>query len=244
MWVLLLLTTLLYGLYYVYRYIYMRVLPGPFVFPFLGNSPQQFFALRDGRFFQYMDSLYAMSKARGANGSFCLWNPGRSGELVAIVDVKDVKYVLVDAFDTFGKPPDLRDAFGDIIGDGIFTTDHVTGDWEPQRKTLSHLFKVRSLQAMHTVFSRHAHHLCAKLDEAARQGTVVDMQRLMASYTLGSGLESFFGVQAFDQAQFSGFFRFIDPLWKLKRFLGVGKREQQMVISSSFIRAFADQILA
>ena len=80
---------------------------------------------------------------------------------------------------------------------------------------MSHLFKTRSLRAMHVVFTRHAHHMRDVLDDAARNGTVVDMQRLFAAYTLGSGLESFFGVEVeeeiraefekhFDAAQHAG----------------------------------------
>ena len=37
--------------------------------------------------------------------------------------------------------------------------------------------------------------------------------------------------------------RFMDPFWKLKRFLGVGEHEQQMQESSKYIRNFADNIL-
>ena len=98
---------LVYAVYYVWLYVLRRPAPGPFVWPVLGNSPQQLRSFRENTFFETLREWSLDSRRKGYGGTFSIYNPGRS-VLIGIVDPRDVKHILVDAFGRFGKPPELR----------------------------------------------------------------------------------------------------------------------------------------
>lgn len=123
-----------------------------------------------------------------------------------------------------------------LLGDGIFNVDGEL--WRRQRKTASFEFASKNLRDFSTtVFRDYSFKLCHILIQASFQDQPVDMQELLMRMTLDSICKVGFGVeigtlapylpensfaQAFDTANIVVTLRFIDPLWKLKKFLNVG----------------------
>lgn len=145
-------------------------------------------------------------------------------------------------FDTFEKGPRLRGIFFDLLGNGIFAADSAI--WVHQRKTGSNLFTTRSLRdAMtHTVHDllpvMHRH-----LQHSVDTQTPIDLVNFFSRFTLEAFADIGFGVRLgclYDlaahrpfQAAFDGAQRLIanrvltpPPIWKLKRWLGVGSERQ------------------
>ncbi|KAH8051527.1 cytochrome p450 [Aureococcus anophagefferens] len=132
-----------------------------------------------------------------------------------------------------------RAAFDDLLGTGIFNADgHL---WRKQRKVSSHEFSVKSMRDfMFDIFANHTREIVTLAGDSAG---AVDAQELFAQYTLQSIGQIGFGVDlgalrgpegaavaadfgdAFNAAtQLSGD-RFVDPLWRLKRFFGDTSKE-------------------
>ena len=67
--------------------------------------------------------------------------------------------------------------------------------WHIQRKTISKIFFRNNFENfLQTVFIRHSRVLCDVLDQHAQNGTPVDAQNLMFSFTLDGIAEIGFGV--------------------------------------------------
>ncbi|KAH8086170.1 cytochrome p450 [Aureococcus anophagefferens] len=152
--------------------------------------------------------------------------------IIATVNADVVRHVLVDKFPNYEKGPQWRAAFDDLLGTGIFNADgHL---WRKQRKIVT---------------------------LAGDSAGAVDAQELFAQYTLQSIGQIGFGVDlgalrgpegaavaadfgdAFNAAtQLSGD-RFVDPLWRLKRFLGVGS-ERRLADAIARVRAFSLGVVA
>lgn len=123
-----------------------------------------------------------------------------------------------------------------LLGDGIFNVDGEL--WRKQRKTASFEFASKNLRDFSTmVFREYSQKLHSILSQVSFQGQIVDMQELLMRMTLDSICKVGFGVeigtlapnlpdnhfaQAFDTANIIVTLRFIDPLWRIKRFLNVG----------------------
>ncbi|PQQ19529.1 cytochrome P450 704B1 [Prunus yedoensis var. nudiflora] len=122
-----------------------------------------------------------------------------------------------------------------LLGDGIFNADGEL--WRKQRKTASFEFASKNLRDFSTVvFRDYSLKLHAILSQAF-EGQQVDMQELLMRMTLDSICKVGFGVEigtlapnlpdnhfakAFDTANIIVTLRFIDPLWRIKRYLNVG----------------------
>uniref|UniRef100_A0A803QLN9 Transposase-associated domain-containing protein n=1 Tax=Cannabis sativa TaxID=3483 RepID=A0A803QLN9_CANSA len=123
-----------------------------------------------------------------------------------------------------------------LLGEGIFNVDGEL--WRRQRKTASFEFASKNLRDFSTiVFRDYSLKLHGILSQASFKNQVVDMQELLMRMTLDSICKVGFGVeigtlapnlpennfaQAFDTANIIVTLRFIDPLWRIKRFLNVG----------------------
>ena len=177
--------------------------------------------------------------------------------IIATVNADVVRHVLVDKFPNYEKGPQWRAAFDDLLGTGIFNADgHL---WRKQRKVSSHEFSVKSMRDfMFDIFANHAREIVTLAGDSAG---AVDAQEIFAQYTLQSIGQIGFGVDlgalrgpegaavaadfgdAFNAAtQLSGD-RFVDPLWRLKRFLGVGS-ERRLADAIARVRAFSLGVVA
>ncbi|GFQ02559.1 cytochrome p450 704b1 [Phtheirospermum japonicum] len=123
-----------------------------------------------------------------------------------------------------------------LLGDGIFNADGEL--WRKQRKTASFEFASKNLRDFSTVvFREYSLKLSQILNQASQYNQAVDMQELLMRMTLDSICKVGFGVEigtlapnlphnefanAFDTANVTVTLRFIDPLWKLKKFFNIG----------------------
>ncbi|KAK3220891.1 hypothetical protein Dsin_014861 [Dipteronia sinensis] len=125
----------------------------------------------------------------------------------------------------------------DLFGDGIFAVD---GDkWRHQRKLASYEFSTKVLRDFSTaVFRANAAKLTSKISEAAVGRQTIDLQEMLMKSTFDSIFKVGFGVElnalsgsnefgnqftkAFDDSNSIVFWRYVDPFWKLKRFLNIG----------------------
>ncbi|GJN08961.1 hypothetical protein PR202_ga26923 [Eleusine coracana subsp. coracana] len=119
-----------------------------------------------------------------------------------------------------------------LLGDGIFNADGEL--WRKQRKTASFEFASKNLRDFSAiVFREYSLKLSSILSQASMAGKVVDMQ----IGTLSPDLPENSFAQAFDATNIIVTLRFIDPLWRLKRFLHVGSEallEQSIKLVDEF----------
>ncbi|XP_024192623.1 cytochrome P450 704B1 isoform X2 [Rosa chinensis] len=153
-----------------------------------------------------------------------------------IADPANVEHVLKTNFANYPKGEVYQSYMQVLLGDGIFNSDGEI--WRKQRKTASFEFASKNLRDFSTVvFRDYSLKLHSILSQASFQGQHVDMQELLMRMTLDSICKVGFGVeigtlapdlpdnqfaQAFDTANIIVTYRFIDPLWKIKKFLNWG----------------------
>ncbi|PKI75476.1 hypothetical protein CRG98_004146, partial [Punica granatum] len=153
-----------------------------------------------------------------------------------IADPANVEHVLKTNFANYPKGKVYHSYMEVLLGDGIFNVDGET--WRKQRKTASFEFASKNLRDFSTfVFRDYSLKLSSILSQASFLNKQVDMQELFMRMTLDSICKVGFGVEvgtlapnlpenhfarAFDAANIIVTLRFIDPMWRLKRFLNVG----------------------
>ncbi|KAB1999794.1 hypothetical protein ERO13_D12G167100v2 [Gossypium hirsutum] len=153
-----------------------------------------------------------------------------------IADPANVEHVLKTNFANYPKGETYHSYMEVLLGDGIFNVDGEL--WKKQRKTASFEFASKNLRDFSTVvFREYSLQLHSILTQACFHNQEVDMQDLLMRMTLDSICKVGFGVEigtlaptlpdnnfarAFDTANIIVTLRFVDPLWKLKRFLNVG----------------------
>ncbi|XP_061987248.1 cytochrome P450 704B1 [Populus nigra] len=153
-----------------------------------------------------------------------------------IADPANVEHVLKTNFANYPKGETYHSYMEVLLGDGIFNVDGEL--WRKQRKTASFEFASRNLRDFSTVvFREYSLKLSSILSQASFHNQEVEMQGLLMRMTLDSICKVGFGVeigtltpslpdnrfaQAFDTANIIVTLRFIDPLWKVKKFLNVG----------------------
>ncbi|KAM0961643.1 hypothetical protein FF1_021016 [Malus domestica] len=153
-----------------------------------------------------------------------------------IADPANVEHVLKTNFANYPKGEVYRSYMEVLLGDGIFNVDGEL--WRKQRKTASFEFASKNLRDFSTVvFRDYSLKLHSILSRASFQGQQIDMQELLMRMTLDSICKVGFGVEigtlapnlpdnhftkAFDTANIIVTLRFIDPLWRIKRYLNVG----------------------
>ncbi|KAL3517034.1 hypothetical protein ACH5RR_023936 [Cinchona calisaya] len=152
-------------------------------------------------------------------------------------DTRNVEHILKTNFYKYSKGKFNQDIVTDLFGQGIFAVDGEK--WKQQRKLASFEFSTRVLRDFScTVFRKNAAKLVAKVSEFSRDNQVFDIQELLMRCTLDSIFKVGFGIdlnclegsrekatkfiKAFDDSNELTYWRYVDPLWKLKRYLNVG----------------------
>ncbi|XAR66180.1 Abieta-7,13-dien-18-ol hydroxylase [Bertholletia excelsa] len=152
-------------------------------------------------------------------------------------DPVNVEYILRKNFSNYGKGKYNYGVMRDMFGDGIFAVDGET--WRHQRKLASYEFSTRVLRELSSsVFRINAGRLASEIYVAAAAEQIIDLQDLLMKTTLDSIFEVGFGVElntlsgsdelsnqfmkAFDDSNVIVYWRYVDLLWKVKRFLNIG----------------------
>ena len=182
--------------------------------------------------------IYHWHQACAVRARGCTWtvNLPHDPLIFGTVDPAIVEHVLIAQFKKYDKGPQWRNAFQDFLGDGIFNADGNT--WRTARKLASHEFSGRTLRTyMTAIFKERASVVLAAVRKACDAGEPIEVQDLFARYTLDSIGHIGFGVEigslengevaatfarGFDDVTTNIGYRFLDPLWKLKRALQIG----------------------
>ncbi|KAK6139336.1 hypothetical protein DH2020_026917 [Rehmannia glutinosa] len=199
---------------------------GPKTWPFLGAALEQL---------MYYDTMHDWI-LKYLSQSRTVVVPMPFTTYTYIADPADVEHVLKTNFSNYPKGEVYHSYMEVLLGDGIFNVDGEV--WRKQRKTASFEFASKNLRDFSTVvFREYSLKLSAILTQASHNNQAVDMQELLMRMTLDSICKVGFGVeigtlapnlpdnefaQAFDTANMIVTLRFIDPLWKIKKFLNVG----------------------
>ncbi|XP_039157437.1 cytochrome P450 704C1 [Eucalyptus grandis] len=152
-------------------------------------------------------------------------------------DPVNIEYILKTNFSNYGKGKYNCGIMRDLFGDGIFAVDGEK--WRQQRKLASYEFSTKVLKDFSTsIFLRNAVKLIMKISAVAGAKQIIDMQDLLMKSTLDLIFKVGFGVElntlsglddsvssftkAFDDSNAIVYWRYVDILWKVKRFLNVG----------------------
>ncbi|KAJ9553242.1 hypothetical protein OSB04_017287 [Centaurea solstitialis] len=167
--------------------------------------------------------------------TFRFINPTHSEVYTA--DPVNVEHILKTNFPNYIKGAYQKEIMGDLFGNGIFVAD---GDiWRHQRKLASFEFSTKILRDFSTaVFMANTTKLVKKVSEASVRKQVIALQDLLMKTTLDSMFKVGFGfdldtlsgsdevsnrfIKAFDDSNCIIFWRYVDPLWRLKRYLNIG----------------------
>ncbi|KAB5527001.1 hypothetical protein DKX38_020848 [Salix brachista] len=187
--------------------------------------------------------------------TFRLLAPGQSD--LYTTDIRNIEHVLKTNFDNYTKGKYNQDIVIDLFGNGIFAVD---GDkWRQQRKLASFEFSKRVLRDFScSVFRRNASKLVRVISEMAIGDQIFDMQDTLMRCTLDSIFKVGFGVElnclegsskegtefmkAFDDSNALVYWRYVDPLWKLKRYFNIGS-EASLKKNIKIIDAFVTNLI-
>ncbi|XP_045790698.1 cytochrome P450 704B1-like [Trifolium pratense] len=203
---------------------------GPKTWPFLGAAIEQL--MNYDRMHDWLVQYFSMSKTVVVPMPFTTYT--------YIADPINVEHVLKTNFNNYPKGEVYHSYMEVLLGHGIFNVDGEL--WKKQRKTASLEFASRNLRDFSTkVFKEYALKLSSILNQASYLNQQIDMQELLMRMTLDSICKVGFGVEigtlnpnspnnsfakAFDTANIIVTLRFIDPLWKIKKFLNLGSEAQ------------------
>ncbi|KAI4354915.1 hypothetical protein L6164_003740 [Bauhinia variegata] len=165
--------------------------------------------------------------------TFRLLAPGNSRLFTA--DTRNIEHILKTRFENYSKG--TYGMLTDLLGEGIFAVDGEK--WKQQRKLASFEFSTRVLRDFScSVFRKNAAKLVRVISEFSHEGMGFDMQDLLMRCTLDSIFKVGFGLElhcldgsskegrefmkAFDDSNALVYRRYVDPFWKLKRFLNIG----------------------
>ncbi|XP_057813818.2 cytochrome P450 704B1 [Cryptomeria japonica] len=210
---------------YIYRW-RQRNKVGPKTWPFVGAAIEQL--LNYDNMHDWIASYLSKSKTVKV--------PMPLTHYTYIADPENVEYVLKTNFPNYPKGETYRNYMEVLLGDGIFNADGEM--WRKQRKTASFEFASKNLRDFSTVvFREYALKLAYILSRTSQYEQSLDMQDALMRMTLDSICKVGFGVEigtlslkmtdtpfakAFDTANIIVTLRFIDPLWRIKRFLRIG----------------------
>ncbi|KAJ9188422.1 hypothetical protein P3X46_003781 [Hevea brasiliensis] len=171
----------------------------------------------------------------GKYKTYRLLSPFRN--MIFTRDPANVEYILKTNFENYGKGKYNYENLKDLLGDGIFTVDGEK--WHQQRKISSYEFSKKALRdSSSVVFRNNAAKLADIVSETAKSSRSMDIQDLFMKSSLDSIFKILIGVEldslcgsyeegikfsnAFDDASAMTVRRYVDVLWKIKRFLNIG----------------------
>ncbi|PIA47896.1 hypothetical protein AQUCO_01400474v1 [Aquilegia coerulea] len=162
--------------------------------------------------------------------------------IVVTSDPANMRHIFNTNFSNYPKGAEFNEFF-DILGDGIFNAD--LDSWKTQRKLAHHFINDKKFQSFleQTSVVKVESGLIPVLDHVCEQNLVVDLQDLLKRFTFDTTLillsgidpcclaiefDKFPYVDALDDAEEAIFHRHVIPvnLWKLQRFLGIGKEKK------------------
>ncbi|PIA47895.1 hypothetical protein AQUCO_01400473v1 [Aquilegia coerulea] len=179
--------------------------------------------------------------------------------IVVTTDPANMRHIFNTNFSNYPKGAEFNEFF-DILGDGIFNAD--LDSWKTQRK-MAHQFIIhKKFQSFleQTSVDKVKNGLIPVLEHVLEHNLAVDLQDLFKRFTfdttlillsgidpcsLGIELQKFPFVDALDDAEEAIFYRHIIPvnLWKLQRFLGIGK-EKKLIKAREHIDQFIVQCIS
>ncbi|KAL4604317.1 hypothetical protein ACB092_10G185200 [Castanea dentata] len=176
-----------------------------------------------------------MTELSSKHRTFRLLDQNRA--LVYTADPANVEHLLKTNFENYGKGWFHYNILTDLLGDGIFTVDGEK--WRHQRKESSYEFSTNILKNFSSVvFITNAVKLSRILSEAVSSNKTIEIQDLFMKSTLDSVFKIVLGVEldsmcgtyeegirfsnAFDEASAITSYRYVDIVWKIKRFLNIG----------------------
>lgn len=112
----------------------------------------------------------------------------------------NVKHILSDSFNNYLKPPELQDAFREVLGKAIFSMNHAHfGEegklWRLQRKMVARVLSTNQFRKYSkSVFQQYASEALAGLVSASETQNVVNLQKLFADYTAKCTYHIGFGI--------------------------------------------------
>ncbi|KAG7992759.1 hypothetical protein I3843_02G143400 [Carya illinoinensis] len=184
----------------------------------------------------YFNKLYdQQTESAKKQRTFRLLTPEQSE--IYTTDIRNIEHILKTNFDKYSKGKHNQEIITDLFGQGIFIVDGEK--WRQQRKLASFEFSTRVLRDFScSVFKRNAAKLVRAVSKLSDAGLAFDMQDILMRCTLDSIFKVGFGVElnclegpskegiafmkAFDDSNALVYWRYVDPFWKLKRFLNVG----------------------
>jgi len=150
---------------------------------------------------------------------------------------ENVEHILNSNFANYPKGPWWQSKLFDLLGNGIFNADGQA--WHQQRKTASRMFTANLFKEHIWVVVRRNARKLRDLLESTKPGQQVDIFNLMNRFTLDTIGEIGFGkcigsledpsspfLQSFDKAQQIAFQRFVLPVWRPLRWLGIGHERE------------------
>ncbi|XP_024157192.1 cytochrome P450 704C1 isoform X2 [Rosa chinensis] len=177
-----------------------------------------------------------------------------SRSAVYTVDPANVEYMLKTNFANYGKGLYMHSILSDVLGNGIFAVDG--GKWRHQRKALSSEFSTKMLRDFSSAVFKLGAVKLARVIATCDQA--IEIQDLLMKSSLDSIIKILLGIEldslsgtneegnrfsiAFDQANETTMFRFVDIFWKIKRFLNIG-REAVLRENSSVIDQFVYKLI-
>ncbi|WJX87142.1 hypothetical protein P8452_69363 [Trifolium repens] len=175
------------------------------------------------------------------------------GSNLYTIDVRNIEHILKTNFDKYSKGIHNQDIMIDLFGEGIFVVD---GDkWKLQRKVASYEFSTRVLRDFScSIFRKNAAKLVKVILQFSQEGLVFDMQDLQMRCAMDSIFKVGFGTElncldgsskegtefmkAFDESDALIFWRFVDPIWSIKRYLNIGgeaKLKRNIKLMNEFV---------
>ncbi|XP_074563641.1 cytochrome P450 CYP94D108-like [Curcuma longa] len=234
--------------------------PGLEPYPLLGHLPQ--FVKNRHR----LADWFAECLAATPSNSFVLCRPGGIRDLVTANPVH-VEHILRGRFENYPKGPRFISLLHDFLGDGIFNSDGEA--WRIQRKTASFEFNTKSLRSfvLRVVRDELLGRLLPRLNQAAAQGAVLDLQDLLQRFAFDNICKVAFNqdpsclspdTAAAAQDPFSSHFecafndasdissgRFlysVPKFWMVKKLFGVGS-ERRLKEAITTVHEFAVKII-
>uniref|UniRef100_A0A7S2VVL8 Cytochrome P450 n=1 Tax=Triparma pacifica TaxID=91992 RepID=A0A7S2VVL8_9STRA len=227
--------------------------PGPPTKPFVGCL-----TLIDSNWSHLPDFLLKYNELFGK--TWCAPVPDiglLGGAFFSVVDEASVKHVLKDKFDNYEKGPNFRDALGEFLGEGIFTSDGPL--WKVHRKVASHMFSRNLMRNGTLVAIKQVKCLIERLDmvAASESNNTIDMQDMFFRLTIDVFANIAFGVElnsilgkkphpfalAFDEVQNLSQKRFKDPFWRIKRNFQMTEGERGIKKGCKTMQDFADTVI-